>query len=87
MIGALAFFGTMWGRVATVAAIVAALVGLRAWDVHHQRQVGAKREQVRVENVGKKIDAAAQKKRERVERAAPSEVDAALRKYCRDCGP
>jgi hypothetical protein len=42
-------------------------------------------ERVRVETTGNKIDAAAQKKRERVERAPPNEVDAALRKYCRDC--
>ncbi len=85
MIGLLGFFGSLWGRVALGAGIVVALIGLRAWDVSNQRKVGAVREQVRVETVGKKIDAKAQQKRERVQNAPPSEVDAALRKYCRDC--
>lgn len=86
MIQLITFFGSLWGKVALGAGIVVALVGIRAWDVAHQRKVGAQREQVRVETVGKKIDERAQKKRERVERAPPNEVDAALRKYCRDCG-
>lgn len=86
MIGIISFFGSLWGKVALGAGIVVALVGIRAWDVSHQRKVGAQREQVRVETVGKKIDGRAQQKRERVERAPPNEVDAALRKYCRDCG-
>lgn len=85
MIQLISFFGSLWGKVALGAGIVVALVGIRAWDVSHQRKVGAQREQVRVETVGKKIDERAQKKRERVERAPPNEVDAALRKYCRDC--
>ena len=85
MISAIAFFGTLWGRVALGAGIVVALIGLRAWDVSHQRKVGAVREQVRVEQVGKKIDERAQKKRERVQQAPSSDVDAALRKFCRDC--
>lgn len=85
MIGLISFFGTLWGRVALGVGIVVALVSLRAWDVSHQRKVGAHREQVRVETVGKKIDGRAQRKREQVERAKPSEIDAALRKYCRDC--
>lgn len=85
MIGLGTFFGTILGKVALGAGIVAVLLGLRAWDVSHQRKVGAVREQVRVETVGKKIDAKAQQKRERVQNAPPSEVDAALRKYCRDC--
>lgn len=85
MIELLGFFGTLWGRVALGVGIVVALVGLRAWDVSHQRKVGAVREQVRVETVGKKVDQRAQKRREQVERAKPAEIDAALRKYCRDC--
>lgn len=85
MIGLGTFFGTILGKVALGAGIVAVLLGLRAWDVSHQRKVGAVREQVRVETVGKKIDGRAQQKRERVQNAPPSEVDAALRKYCRDC--
>lgn len=85
MIGLGTFFGTILGKVALGAGIVAVLAGIRLWDVSHQRGIGEKREQVRVETVGKKIDGRAQKKREQVERAPPSEVDAALRKYCRDC--
>lgn len=85
MIQIISFFGSLWGKVALGAGIIVALVGIRAWDVSHQRNVGAQREQVRVETVGKKIDERAQKKRERVERAKPAEIDAALRKYCRDC--
>lgn len=81
------FCGTGMGKISMALAAIAAVVGLRAWDISHQRGVGAKNEQVRVETVGKKIDAAAQKKREKIERAPPSEVDNALRKYCRDCGP
>lgn len=85
MIQIISFLGSLWGKVALGAGIVAALIGLRAWDVSHQRSIGVKREQVRVESVGRKIDERAQKKRERVERAKPAEIDAALRKYCRDC--
>lgn len=85
MIGLLGFFGTLWGRVALGAGIVVALIGLRAWDVSHQRKVGAHREQVRVETVGKKVEKRAQQKREQVERAPPSDVEKALRKFCRDC--
>lgn len=85
MIGLLGFFGSLWGRVALGAGIVVALIGLRAWDVSHQRKVGAVREQVRVETVGKKIDGRAQKKRDQVEKAPPSDVEKALRKFCRDC--
>lgn len=85
MISVIAFFSTLGGRLALGAGIVAALIGLRAWDVSHQRKVGAHREQVRVETIGKAVDAKAQKKRERVERAPAPQIDADLRKYCRDC--
>ena len=86
MIGLITFFGTIGGRLALGAGLIAALVGLRAWDVSHQRKVGAHLEAVRVETVGKQIDAKAQKKRERVERAPAPQIDADLLKYCRDCG-
>ncbi len=85
MISVIAFFSTISGRLALGAGIIAALVGLRAWDISHQRKVGAHREQVRVETIGKAVDAKAQQKRQRVERAPPNEIDNALRKYCRDC--
>lgn len=79
------WFGTFAGRATLMAVAIGSLAGLRYWDVTHQRGIGKKNEQVRVETVGKKIDAKAQQKRERVQNAPPSEVDAALRKYCRDC--
>lgn len=82
---AIGFFGTGLGKVVMVIAAISSLIGLRALDVGHQRGVGAKNEQVRVETVGNKVDAKAQKKRQQVEKAKPSEIDDALRKYCRDC--
>lgn len=85
MISAIAFFGTLWGRVALGVGIVVAMAGLRLWDVHRLETRGIRKEQVRVEQVGKKIDQRAQKKRERVQQAPSSDVDAALRKFCRDC--
>jgi hypothetical protein len=60
------------------------LVTYAAWHKRVETKAVAA-ERVRVETTGNKIDAAAQKKRERVEKAPASEVDAALRKYCRDC--
>lgn len=83
---AIDFLGGWTGRAVAIAGIIGALIGLRTWDVMHQRSVGRQQEQVRVEKVGKRIDERAQKKRERVQQAPPSEVDAALRKFCRDCG-
>jgi cell division protein FtsB len=60
------------------------LVGFLAWQKRIEVKAVAA-ERVRVETTGNNIDAAAQKKRERVERAPPNEIDAALRRYCRDC--
>jgi cell division protein FtsB len=60
------------------------LVGFLAW----QKRIEVKAvtaERVRVEETGNKIDAAAQQKREKIQRAPQSEIDIALRKYCRDC--
>lgn len=66
-------------------AVVAGLgVGYLAWKSKVETKA-VTAERVRVEIVGNKADAAAQKKRERVEKAPPRDVDAALRKYCRDC--
>jgi len=69
-----------------IAIAAGVLVAYATWHKKVEN-AGIRKEQVRVEAVGKKIDAAAQKKREKIERAPPSEVDNALRKYCRDCGP
>jgi len=54
MIAALAFFGTLWGRVALIAALLAALVALRAADVHHQRKVGETRAITKIEKSNEK---------------------------------
>lgn len=43
------WFGTLWGRVALGAGLVASLVALRAVDVHHQRVLGEKRAVAKIE--------------------------------------
>lgn len=43
LLNAVAWLGTLWGRVALGAGLVASLVAVRAWDVHHQRVIGEKR--------------------------------------------
>lgn len=77
---AISFFGTGLGKLTMIIAGISALIGLRAWDVSHQRNVGAKKEQVRVEQVGKKIDAKAQAARRDAERRPHD----SLRQYYRD---
>jgi hypothetical protein len=77
----LSLFARFGLHIAVAAGVLATYM---AWK-HRVEVKAVQAEQVRVETQGNKIDAAAQKKRERVERAPPSEVDAALRKYCRDC--
>ena len=71
MISALAFFGTLGGRLALAAALVTALVALRAADVHHQRKVGETRA---VEKIEKANDKATDlgKKAAAKSRAAPA---------------
>ena len=54
MISALAFLGTLWGRVALAAALVAALVALRAADLHKQRAIGEQRAIVKIEKANDK---------------------------------
>jgi len=63
------------------AAALAAMAGWSAW----QQGVGARKEQVRVEAIGKKIDARAKVARKKVEAKAPNELQADLRRFCRDC--
>lgn len=41
--------GTLWGRLALGAGLVASLVALRAWDVHHQRVIGENRAVAKIE--------------------------------------
>lgn len=49
MIGLAMWLGTLWGRLALGAGVVVALVGVRAWDVAHQRRIGETRAVVRIE--------------------------------------
>lgn len=53
MIQILAWLGTLWGRVALGAGVVVALVGLRAWDVQHQRGIGFNKAEVAIEKATK----------------------------------
>lgn len=82
---AIDFFGGWTGRAVAIVGIIGALISYRAWDVYRLESRGVRKEQVRVEQVGKKVDQRAQKKREQVEKAPPSDVEKALRKFCRDC--
>ena len=43
MIGLIAFFGTLWGRVAVAGGILAALIAAWAGFAHHYRQQGESR--------------------------------------------
>lgn len=85
MTGLALWLGTGLGRVAMCVMLLAALGALRAWDVSHQQQNGVVKERARVEETGRKIDAKAQAARRRAETAPPNEIDAGLRRYCRDC--
>jgi hypothetical protein len=49
------------------------------------QSVGVRKEQVRVETIGKKIDARAKVARKKVEAKKPDELQADLRRFCRDC--
>jgi len=48
-------------------------------------QKGVVKEQVRVTDVGKKVDAAAKAKRKIVEKKKAEEIRADLRRFCVDC--
>lgn len=60
----------------------AVALGAMAWWSSSMVNRGVQRERVRVEKIGKKTDAKAQKAR----RAAEAKPHDALAKYCRDCG-
>ena len=64
-----------------LAAGLAAMAGWSAWNV----RMGVKAERARVEIVGKKIDARAKQARKAVEKKAPEQIRADLRRYCVDC--
>ncbi len=82
MIKIAAFLGTLWGRVALGAGVVVALVGLRAWDVAHQRAIGSQKTVAKIEKAAdanvKKADAA----RRSVERLPAGSV--LVDRYARD---
>lgn len=61
----------------------AAMAGWSAW----MQDKGVQRERARVEATGKKIDAKAKAARRKVAEKRPDEVQEALRRFCRDCGP
>jgi len=63
------------------AAALAVMAGWSAW----MQDRGARKEQVRVERIGEKVHARAKAARKAVEKKKPSEVQSALRAYCRDC--
>ena len=63
------------------AAALAAMAGWSAW----MQSVGVRKEQVRVETIGKKIDARAKVARKKVEAKKPDELQADLLRFCRDC--
>lgn len=67
--------------------IIAAAMAVVAMGGAYQyvKQTGVRQEQVRVETVGKKIDAAAKAKRKAVEVKKPDEISADLRRFCVDC--
>ena len=65
-------------------ALAAGLAAMAAWS-GLMVQKGVVKEQVRVTEVGKKVDAAAKAKRKVVEKKKPEEIRADLRRFCVDC--
>ena len=64
-----------------LAAALAAMAGFSAW----QQSIGARKEIVRVEKIGKRLDAKARVVRKKVGAKEPDELQADLRRLCRDC--
>ena len=73
---------TILGRFALP--LAAALAVMAGWSWHMQQR-GVVKARVRVEAIRKKISANSKQRREKVEKSSPSELAAALRRYCRDC--
>ena len=74
----------MTGLARYALALAAGLAAMAAWS-GMMVQRGVVKEQVRVETVGKRLDAKARVVRKAVEAKKPPEISADLRKYCRDC--
>lgn len=66
--------------------LAAALAVMAGWSWHMQQR-GVQREKVRVEAIGKKLDAKAGEARRKVAAKPPSEVQRDLLRWCRDCAP
>jgi hypothetical protein len=64
--------------------IAAALLAMAGWSAWMQSK-GVQRERVRVEKIGKQLDAKAGQARKKVAAKAPSEIQRDLARYCRDC--
>jgi hypothetical protein len=64
--------------------IAAALLAMAGWSAWMQSK-GVQRERARVEKAGEKAHARATAARKSVEKKAPSELQAHLRRYCIDC--
>lgn len=74
----------MTGLARYALALAAGLAAMAAWS-GMMVQRGVVKEQVRVETIGKKLDAKARTVRKAVEAKKPPEISADLRRYCRDC--
>jgi hypothetical protein len=74
----------MTGLARYALALAAGLAAMAAWS-GLMVQKGVVKEQVRVTEVGKKVDAAAKAKRKIVEKKKPEEIRADLRRFCVDC--
>ena len=61
-----------------------ALAAMAGWSALMQ-QKGVEKERVRVDVVGKKIDAKAKIARKKVDAKKPEELRADLKRFCRDC--
>ncbi|MCB1505230.1 MAG: hypothetical protein KDJ47_09655 [Hyphomicrobiaceae bacterium] len=61
-----------------------ALAAMAAWSAAFV-QKGKQIERARVERIGKKIDAKAQRARAKVAKKTPAQVRQDLRRYCIDC--
>jgi len=64
--------------------LAAALAVMAGWSWTMQQR-GVQREKVRVEAIGKKLDAKARGVRKKIEAKKPDELQADLRRFCRDC--
>ena len=64
--------------------IAAALAAMAVWSALMKNQ-GVQSERARVEVAGKKLDAKARVVRKKVEAKKPDELQADLRRFCRDC--